>query len=126
MRCKGFTEDIGFSNSQIFDHMRLILYGSPAVDHVSILIQNRKGCSVQLHACGQIGFCHLDSRRLVLLNRFQFNGLDVLSLIGGIKFQYLIRGYKTVRCGNLFYIISSKRQVQGKVCLSFFIACDLL
>ena len=75
--------------------MRLILYGSPAVDHISILVQNR-------------------------------NGRNVLPLIGGIKFQYLIRGYKTVRCGNLFYIISSKRQVQGKVCLSFFIACDLL
>ena len=106
--------------------MRLILYGSPAVDHISILVQNRKGCPVQLYACGQIGFGHLDGGRLVLLHRFQLDGRNVLPLIGGIKFQYLIRGYKTVRRGNLFYIISSKRQVQGKVCLSFFIACDLL
>ena len=106
--------------------MRLILYGSPAVNHVSVLVQNRKGCPVQLYACGQVRFYHLDGRRLVLLHRFQFDGRDVLSLIAGIEFQYLIGRYKTVRCGNLFYIISSKRQVQGEVCLSFFIACDLL
>ena len=106
--------------------MRLILYGSPAVDHVSIFIQNRKRCPVQLHTCSQIGFGYLNRSRLVLLHRFQLDGRDVLSLIGGIEFQYLVRGYKTIRCRNLFYIISSKRQVQGEVCLSFFIACDLL
>ena len=106
--------------------MRLILYGSPAVDHISILVQNRKGCPVQLYACGQVGFCHLDGGRLVLLHRFQLDGRNVLPLIGGIKFQYLIRRYKTIRCRNFFHIISSKRQVQGEVCLSFFIACDLL
>ena len=106
--------------------MRLILYGCPAVDYISILIQNRKRCPVQFHTCSQIGFGYLNRSRLVLLHRFQLDGRNVLSLIGGIEFQHLIRGYKTVRCGNFFYIISSKRQVQGKVCLSFFIACDLL
>ena len=106
--------------------MRLILYGSPAVDHVSILIQNGKGCPVQLYTCGQVGFCHLDGGRLVFLYRFQLDDRNVLSLIGGIKFQYLVGRYKTIRCGDFFYIISSKRQVQGEVCLSFFIACDLL
>ena len=106
--------------------MRLILYGSPAVNHVSVLVQNRKGCPVRLYACGQVGFGHLDGRRLVLLHRFQLDGLDVLSLIGGIKFQYFIGRYKTIRCGDFFHIISSKRQVQGEVCLSLFIACNLL
>ena len=106
--------------------MRLILYGSPAFDHVSVLIQNRKGCPAQFHACSQVGFGYLNRSRLVLLHRFQMDGWNVLSLIGGIEFQYFVRGYKTVWCGNLFHIISSKRQIQGKVCLSFFIACDFL
>ena len=106
--------------------MGLILYGSPAVDHVSIFVQNGKGCPVQLYACGQVRFCHLDGGRLVLFHRFQLDGRDVLSLIGGIKFQYFVGRDKTIRCGDFFYIISSKRQVQSEVCLSFFIACDLL
>ena len=68
VRSKFLTKSVSFADNKSFDHMRLILYGSPAVDDIAILIKYGKGCTIKLYASCDIRLSEFKGCRFILFD----------------------------------------------------------
>ena len=99
--------------------MRLILYGYPTINDITIFINDRKGSTGKFYACGDIRFRNFNRSRLIFLYGFQFDYRDILSLVRSVKGKDFIGRYKSGRRCQFFHIIFAKRQVERKGRLAF-------